>query len=108
MSASKSLIINSPFVRPQRHWIETSSNSRTLQMVEGRRPAAYEVFDTRNNTRRTEPLEAVNRIRERVDAWRAADYTGATSVTRSLLEHWHDRDARDHPFYFCQSKRSRR
>lgn len=102
MTAPKSLIINSPFVRPERHWIETSSNSRTLRMVEGRRPAAYEVFDTRNNTRRTEPLEAVNRIRERVDAWRAADYPGTTSVTRSLLEHWHDRDARDHPFYFCQ------
>jgi type III restriction enzyme len=102
VTAPKSLIINSPFVRPERHWVETSSNSRTLKIVEQRRPAAYEVFDSRNNTRRTEPLEHVNRIRERVDAWRAADYAGATSVTRSLLEHWHDRDARDHPFYFCQ------
>lgn len=59
-------------------------------------------IDTRNNTRRSEPLELVNRIRERVDAWRAADYPGVTTVTRRLLEHWNDRDAREHPFYFCQ------
>lgn len=94
-----SLIINSPFVRPERHWAE--QNGR-LGLVEGRRPAGYEVFDTRSNTRRTESLDAVMRIRERVDAWRAADYPGITSVTRSLLEHWHDREARLHPFYFCQ------
>ncbi len=25
-----------------------------------------------------------------------------TSVTRELLEHWHDRAARQYPFYFCQ------
>lgn len=99
MTAPKSLIINSPFVRPERHWAE--KNGR-LELVEGRRPAGYEVFDTRNNTRRTEQLDAVMRIRERVDAWRDADYPGVTSVTRSLLEHWHDRGARQHPFYFCQ------
>lgn len=102
MTAPKSLIINSPFVCPTRHWIESSANSRTLKIVDGRRPAAYEVFDTRNNTRRSEPLDQVNRIRERVDAWRAADYPGITSITRDLLAHWHDRDAREHPFYFCQ------
>jgi len=102
VTAPKSLIINSPFDRPTRHWVETSANSRTLKIVEQRRAAAYKVFDTRNNTRRSEPLDQVNRIRERVDAWRAADYEGVTSVTRSLLEHWHDRGARDHPFYYCQ------
>lgn len=102
MVAPKSLIINSPFVCPTRHWVESSANSRTLKIIDGRRPAAYEVFDTRSNTRRVEPLDQVNRIRERVDAWRAADYPGITSVTRDLLAHWHDRDAREHPFYFCQ------
>lgn len=68
----------------------------------GRRPAGYEIFNTRDNTRRTEPLDLVNAIRERVDAWRAAGYPGITSITRSLLEHWHDRSARQLPFYFCQ------
>jgi type III restriction enzyme len=73
-----------------------------LITVEGRRPASYEIFDIRNNTRRSEPLDRVNEIRGRVDAWRAADYPGATAVTRRLLEHWNDRAARLYPFYFCQ------
>jgi len=99
MTAPKSLIINSPFVRPERHWADRSG---TLQLIEGRRSAGYEVIDTRSNTRRIESLDDVMRIRERVDAWRDTDYPGITSITRGLLEHWHDRDARQHPFYFCQ------
>ncbi|MCK9366799.1 MAG: DEAD/DEAH box helicase family protein [Metallibacterium scheffleri] len=99
MSTPASLIVNRPYEAPSRYWVERSGQ---LVLMEGRRPAGYEIFDTRNNTCRTEPLELVNRIRERVDAWRAADYPGVTSVTRSLLEHWHDREARQYPFYFCQ------
>ena len=99
MTAPKSLIINRADRPPDQHWQEINGQ---LQIVEGRRPAAYEIFDTRNNTRRTEELELVNRIRERVDAWRAADYPGITSVTRRLLEHWHDAEARPYAFYFCQ------
>lgn len=100
MTARKSLIINSPYAPPARHWQQGAGT--TLSLVEGRRPAAYEVFDTRNNTRRVEELKLVNRIRERVQAWREADYPGVTQVTRSLLSHWQDRDARTLPFYFCQ------
>lgn len=99
MTAPKSLILNSPYEAPRFYWREDRGN---LSLEHGRRPAGYEIFDTRNNTRRTEPLELVNRIRERVDAWRAADYPGVTSITRSLLTHWHDQSARQHPFYFCQ------
>lgn len=44
----------------------------------------------------------MNRIRERVDAWRDAEYPGVTNITRELLRHWHDRSARQHPFFFCQ------
>jgi type III restriction enzyme len=95
-----SLIINQPYIRPSRYWQEKTGGD--LQLAEGRRPAGYEIFDPRSNTRRTESLDLVNAIRERVDAWRTADYPGITSVTRSLLEHWHDRSARDYPFYFCQ------
>lgn len=99
MTAPKSLILNSPYDVPCFFWREDRGN---LTLEHGRRAAGYEIFDTRNNTRRTEPLELVNRIRERVDAWRAADYPGVTSVTRSLLTHWHDASARQLPFYFCQ------
>ena len=73
-----------------------------LEVVRGRREAGYEIIDTRNNTRRVEELALVNRIRPRVDAWREASYPGVTSVSRRLLEHWHDREARQLPFYFCQ------
>ncbi len=95
-----SLILNSPYASPSRHWQQAKGGE--LIEVEGRRPASYEIFDIRNNTRRSEPLERVNEIRGRVAAWREADYPGATAVTRRLLEHWNDRTARLYPFYFCQ------
>src|SRR5690606_26407582 len=98
-AAPKSLIINRATEQPTRHWLEQSGR---LELIEGRRSGGYESFDIRNNTRRTDPVELVNTIRERVDAWREANYSGVTSVTRRLLEHWYDADARDFPFYFCQ------
>jgi type III restriction enzyme len=100
MAAPKSLIINTPYDCPAQHWAQGRAGA--LSLVQTRREAGYEIFDIRNNTRRTEPLTLVNAIRERVDAWRAAEYPGITSVTRTLLEHWYDRTARDLPFYFCQ------
>jgi type III restriction enzyme len=97
---NRSLIINSPYVVPSRHWVP--GRDGRLTEVEGRRPAGYEIIDLRSNTKRVETLALVNRIRERVDEWRAAAWPGVTSVTRALLEHWHDRTAREYPFYFCQ------
>lgn len=101
MSKAKSLIISSPFERPTHHW-QRKSDSK-LELIIGRRSAGYEIFDTRVNTVRGVPLDLVNRIRERVDAWREAGYPGITSVTRKLIEHWYDSDTnRDYAFYFCQ------
>lgn len=100
MTRPSSLIVNTPYECPTRHWQQARDG--TLTLVDGRRSAGYEIIDTRNNTRRTEPLDLVNAIRERVEAWRAADRPGITTVTRRLVEHWHDRTARDFPFYFCQ------
>ena len=99
MTAPASLIVNSPFEAPRWHWIDSQGG---LKLADGRRPAGYEIFDTRNNRRRTEPLALVGQIRERVDVWRSANYPGITTVTRSLLDHWNDPSARQHPFYFCQ------
>lgn len=105
------LIINSPYDVPTAYW---ERDDKKLNLQQGRRPAAYDIFDTRSNTTRSEPLEQVNRIRERVDEWREAGYPGVTSVTRQLLEHWHERGEwdedgcrweggpRQYPFYFCQ------
>lgn len=67
-----SLIISSPFEPPTHHWRRKSDSK--LELIDGRRPAGYEIFDTRNNTIRSVELDLVNRIRERVDAWRAAGY----------------------------------
>jgi len=102
MKRPGNVIINSPFVVPQRHWQQ--QNDGTLALIEGRRPASYEIYDVRNNTRRVEVLEQVNEIRSRVDAWRADDYPGVTAVTRQLLEHWRDQTAgvRTNSFYYCQ------
>lgn len=101
MSKAKSLIISSPFECPTHHWQRKSDNK--LQLMDGRRPAGYEIFDTRANTVRAVQLDLVNRIRERVGAWRDAGYPGVTSVTRKLLEHWYDSDTnRNYSFYFCQ------
>lgn len=100
MTKPKSLIINTPFVCPQQHW--APKQDATLEIVPERRPASYEMFDVRNNTRRTVEIERVNIIRGRVDQWREAGYPGVTIVTRRLLEHWHDSTAREYPFYFCQ------
>lgn len=101
MSKPKSLIINSPYVVPTQHWEERPDG--TLAVKAERRPAGYEIFDARANTRRVESLHLVNTIRGRVDQWRDAGYPGVTIVTRRLLEHWRDPDAaRQYPFYFCQ------
>jgi len=98
-----SLIINTPFAEPQQHWVENPD--RTLRIVEGRRPAGYEIIDTRENTRRLEAIPLVDDIRTRVEQWRDAGWPGATAVTVELLNHWWDRDrasGRQYPFYFCQ------
>jgi type III restriction enzyme len=101
INSKRSLIISSPFEQPTHHW-RRASDSR-LAITEGRRSAGYEIFDTRNNTVRGVELELVNRIRERVAAWRAADYPGVTAITRQLLAHWQDpQTKRLYAFYFCQ------
>ncbi|MEX2366494.1 MAG: hypothetical protein WD601_07785, partial [Pseudohongiellaceae bacterium] len=108
-----SLVINSPYDCPSRHW-EQDSAGRVTRIVEGRRPAAYEQYDTRNNTKRVDELEDVNRIRQRLDSWRSNGWPGITSVTRQLLDYWYERGEwvpesrswvggpRQFPFYFCQ------
>jgi hypothetical protein len=51
----KSLIINSPYVRPARHWVEPRPNT---------------------------PLDRVNEIRSRLEAWQAAGRPGLTVKER--------------------------
>jgi type III restriction enzyme len=38
-----------------------------------------------------------------IDAWRSADYPGASGITKRLLKHWRDTEQRDGKrFFFCQ------
>jgi type III restriction enzyme len=98
------LIINTPYDCPSKYW-EQDPQSRTFHIMEGkRRSAGYVVADTRTKdpAGRFVSLDLVNRIRKRVDNWRVAGYPGVITVTRKLLDHWHDREARELKFYFCQ------
>jgi type III restriction enzyme len=55
MTVQSSLILNSPYAAPSRHW-QPGTGGALVETV-GRRPASYEIFDIRNNTRRSESLE---------------------------------------------------
>jgi type III restriction enzyme len=103
MTAPTSLIINSAFVEPQQYWAENTD--RTLRLEPKRRPAGYEIIDTRENTRRQVAIPLVDDIRQRVNQWRADGWPGVTAITLELLTHWWDLDkvsSRQYPFYFCQ------
>jgi type III restriction enzyme len=95
-----SLIINKPTEVPQKYWDKVHDGK--LELKHERRPATYEIINTRDQTRRVEEIALVNTIRGRVDQWREAGYPGVTIVTRKLLDHWNDETARELQFYFCQ------
>jgi type III restriction enzyme len=98
------LIINSPFEEPKSHW-HYDRQSRSFEKRQGRRPAGY-VVATPDSQSFDDPgifieLPLVNQIRSRVKTWRE-NYPGVTGITKRLLEHWHDREQRQYPLFFCQ------
>lgn len=100
------LIINSPYGEPARHW-RYDREARTFDLLEGRRPAGY-VVATPGSRSFDDPgifveIPLVNQIRPRVKAWREAGYSGVTTITKRLLEHWRDPEEFDgRRFFFCQ------
>jgi type III restriction enzyme len=100
-------ILNSPFNQPAEHWKIEEGEAPTK--VAGRRRAGYFFRDP--NATEPEPgeparggwqeLELVNLIRERLAQWHAAEYAGASRVTRDLLQHW-NRDGRQQRLFFAQ------
>ena len=100
------LIINSPYAEPSRYW-RYERERRRFDLAEGRRPAGYVVAS--GNTRSFDDpgifveIPLVNRIRQRVQAWREAGYPGVTGITKRLLEHWTDPEEFERRrFFFCQ------
>ena len=44
----------------------------------------------------------VNYIRPRIKKWRDAGYPGVSGITKRLLDHWNDTEARQNRLFFCQ------
>ena len=105
MAGIDQLIINSAYREPTHHW-KYDLSGQTFIREEGRRPAGYFVAgqgsNQYNDIGKFVELPLVNKIRPRVKAWREAGYPGVTGVTRKLLDHWNDKDARQYPFFYCQ------
>jgi len=106
-------ILNSPFEAPDRHF-RFDDEGITDQIERRRRRSAYFVpiarprkkgaqrtFETEWTGDRVQENAEINRVRERVDAWRVGGYVGVTAVTRRLLEYWSD-GHREKKLFFCQ------
>lgn len=100
-------ILNSPYEEPAEHWRLAEGEVPTR--AAGRRPAMYwyrppatETVDTPGEGAGTAiELKLVNRIRERVKAWRGQDWPGVTRTTLELLRYWR-REGRQHRLFFAQ------
>lgn len=105
MQGIKHLIINSPYEEPRRHW-KYNHHRMAFDLAEGRRPSGYTVASTErrliNDPGVFVQLPLVNQIRQRVKEWRESGYAGISGITKQLLEHWRDNEARTSRFFFCQ------
>lgn len=101
-----SLILNGPYEAPSRYWEIVDDGKEPHRIAEGRRKAGYMAANPKAKPHQDKgifnELPLVNQIRPLVDKWRREDYPGVTGVTKTLLEHWHDSEQRDYPFFFCQ------
>jgi type III restriction enzyme len=120
-------ILNSPYVRPLRHWELDADGQPTQKIIEARRRAEFitpipkpktrkgspdqqkMVFDEGRGlsdaTQEYDPNWIINELRQRVDQWRALPNPAqwlVTPETVRLLQHWrHHKFSSARPF-FCQ------
>ena len=104
MTITDHLIINSPYQVPLK-FLKYKREIRRFELVEGRRPAGY-VIASEHAASFDDPgyfveLPLVNKIRDRVNNWRRANYPGVTSITKNLLEYWKNND-KEIKLFFCQ------
>ncbi|MBV5311137.1 BPTD_3080 family restriction endonuclease [Chromatium okenii] len=105
-------IINSPFEKPERHFLFTEDGI-TDRIVAGRRKSVYFVPIPKPKVRgkslsldlpvenKPEENRLINTLRERVGFWRARGYPAVTATTKRLLEYW-QRSDRSRRLFFCQ------
>ncbi len=100
------LIINDAYTEPARYWAYVRE-SQEFELREGRRKAGYWKTSGVSRSSNDDPgefveLELVNKIRPRVQKWKAENYPNVTGTTRKILEYWRDKEQREYPFFFCQ------
>jgi type III restriction enzyme len=96
-------ILCSPFEEPKEHW--WILEGQPAERRPGRRPALYFYRDPARDAEQRGGLaiemKLVNRIRERVKAWRETGYAGVTRTSLELLQHWR-REGREKRLFFAQ------
>ncbi|KAB2878972.1 type III restriction endonuclease subunit R, partial [bacterium] len=109
MNSIDKLIINSPYGEPKSYW-SYDAKTRTFSRKNGRRPAGY-IVASESSRAFDDPgifieIPLVNTIRPRIKAWSehpTNPYAGVSGMTKRLLEHWRDTEARENKrFFFCQ------
>ncbi|MDP2705497.1 MAG: DEAD/DEAH box helicase family protein [bacterium] len=100
------LIINDAYTEPTRYWAYIRE-SQEFELRDGRRKAGYWKLSGVGRNGNDDlgefvELELVNKIRSRVQKWRAENYPNVTGTTRKLLEYWRDREQREYSLFFCQ------
>ena len=112
----KSPILNSPYLEPNRHF-KSDERGLTEEIAESRRPSSFYIPVPRAKTKEKQlemniadgafgnelqkENEFINKIREKVTAWRNSGYPGLTKTSRDLLSYWKD-DTRENRLFFCQ------
>lgn len=99
-------ILNSPYEEPSEYW--QIEEGKEPVCAKGRRKAMYYYRDPKTKPDKFGRAPAlqfgllmVNRIRERVKAWRNEGYPGASRITLELLNWWR-RDGRRWRLFFAQ------
>ncbi len=101
-------IICPPYDEPNDHWIyDTLTGAASRAGI--RRPASYWYKTERTGSAQQtlfqeeerDDLPLVNLLRDDVRRWRAADYRGASNVTKELLRWWAN-PKRGRRLFFCQ------
>jgi type III restriction enzyme len=100
-------ILNSPYEEPAEHWYIVEGEMPERR--QGRRQALYyyrpptrgEEAEASEGVGTAIELKLVNRVRERLKAWRKEGWPGVTGTTLELLNYW-QREGRQHRLFFAQ------
>ena len=120
-------ILNSPYIRPEKHWELDDDGQPTQQIVEVRRGAKFItpipkpkkrkstvnqegfIFDEgagiSSKGQQYDPTSIINEVRGCVDTWRSLpnpNHWQVTPETARLLQHWRHHDFSGVRPFFCQ------